>query len=96
MYPKKLFEEENIYLWSAPRLLSTLRTYALGLAPSCSVTPPPRISRVRKDLIARGLRPAVVLGGDLNSPPFGPVRYLMGEVIGPDSDLWSNVGTFKW
>jgi len=50
-----------------------------------------RISRIRKDLIARGLRPAVVLGGDLNSPPFGPVRYLMGEVIGPDSDLWSNV-----
>ena len=38
----------------------------------------------------------MVLGGDLNSPPFGPVRYLMGEVIGPDSDLWSNVETFKW
>ncbi|CAN0201768.1 unnamed protein product, partial [Scytosiphon promiscuus] len=55
-----------------------------------------RISILKKDLIARGLRPAVVLGGDLNSPPFGPVRYLMGEVIGPDSDLWSNVETFKW
>ncbi|CAN0492887.1 unnamed protein product, partial [Ectocarpus sp. 12 AP-2014] len=55
-----------------------------------------RISRVRKDLLARGLRPAVVLGGDLNSPPGGPVRYLMGDLIGPDSDLWENVGTFKW
>ncbi|CAM9318763.1 unnamed protein product, partial [Hapterophycus canaliculatus] len=55
-----------------------------------------RISILKKGLIAQGLRPAVVLGGDLNSPPSGPVRYLMGEVIGPDSDLWSNVGTFKW
>eukprot|EP00903_Cladosiphon_okamuranus_P010394 g9832.t1 len=55
-----------------------------------------RVSRVRYDLIARGLRPAVVLGGDLNSVPFGPVRYLMGDVIGPDSELWNNVGTFKW
>ncbi|CAN0122347.1 unnamed protein product, partial [Ectocarpus fasciculatus] len=43
-----------------------------------------------------GLRPAVVLGGDLNSPPCGPVRYLMGDLMGPDSELWDNVGTFKW
>ncbi|CAN0047140.1 unnamed protein product [Ectocarpus sp. 13 AM-2016] len=55
-----------------------------------------RISRVRKDLLARGLKPAVVLGGDLNSPPGGPVGYLMGDLIGPDSHLWENVGTFKW
>ncbi|CAM9309857.1 unnamed protein product [Pylaiella littoralis] len=55
-----------------------------------------RITRVRADLIAKGLTPVVILGGDLNSPPFGPVRYLMGELIGPDSDLWSTVETFKW
>lgn len=55
-----------------------------------------RVSRVRAELIARGLRPAVILGGDLNSPPDGPVRYLAGELIGPDSDLWSNVETFQW
>lgn len=67
-------------------------------SPIVSPVPPPalRITRVRADLIAKGLTPVVILGGDLNSPPFGPVRYLMGELIGPDSDLWSTVETFKW
>lgn len=55
-----------------------------------------RVSGVRAELVARGLRPAVIFGGDLNSPPNGPVRYLAGELIGPDSDLWSNVETFQW
>ncbi|CAM9891141.1 unnamed protein product, partial [Phaeothamnion confervicola] len=47
-------------------------------------------------IAARGLVPAVFLLGDLNSPPAGPVRYLLGEEIGPDDGVWENVAGFRW
>lgn len=84
-----------VVCYSIPTLIRSIRvrrtiTYISGAYGNA------RVSQIRADLIAKGLRPAVILGGDLNSPPFGPVRYLMGELIGPDSDLWANMGSFEW
>ncbi|EKU22164.1 2 -phosphodiesterase 12-like protein [Nannochloropsis gaditana CCMP526] len=44
-----------------------------------------------------GVRPRLVLCGDLNSTPTtATIRYLRGETIGPEDEVWEHLHVFGW
>ncbi|CAM9612878.1 unnamed protein product [Discosporangium mesarthrocarpum] len=55
-----------------------------------------RVAEVKRSLVSQGLKAVVLVGGDLNSVPDGPVRYLCGDLITPESGLWAKVASFQW